>query len=363
MKRINYKVMHVVEAFGGGVGHSIKQIYTNYAEDLEGIVVHGERDLNISLFKDSEHVFFQKWNVGREISVRDINSYFELVEIIRAHQPDLIHCHSAKSGVLGRLAAKKFDIPCVYTPHSYSFLRTDVTRFKAFLFKKIERMLSSTAVTIACGLEEYAEAIKLKGSVEVVENGVDTTRFYPKDNYENESGFSVTSVGRICPQKDFEFFKSLANDERLKDVTFNWVSGEDNECIQDLPKNIRLYGRLSPEKVADLLRESNAYINTALWEGLSRSVLEGMASGLPLLLRDSPGNREVVFRPAVAHEFNSIETAVNEIIKVRDICKSNSAYGRKNFDIAKRFYSAEKTQSRIRSIYDALVFSKMLGGK
>ena len=65
-------------------------------------------------------------DIVREINIyKDAKGLFQIIKIIRQLKPDLIHCHSAKAGILGRIAGPLLNTPTFYTPHAYSFLSTD----------------------------------------------------------------------------------------------------------------------------------------------------------------------------------------------------------------------------------------------
>ncbi|MFS8630836.1 MAG: glycosyltransferase, partial [Bacillales bacterium] len=74
----------------------------------------------------------------RELSpIQDFRSSLQLKKLLKELNPDLIHLHSSKAGVLGRLAnsllfSNKKQI--FYTPHGYSFLRLDVSATKRKLY-------------------------------------------------------------------------------------------------------------------------------------------------------------------------------------------------------------------------------------
>lgn len=359
--RNEYTIMHVVEAFGAGVGHSIHQIYSGYHPDIKGVVVHGSRDFNVDLFEKSRGVRFIKWGATREISfVNDFAALVQLVSIIREIKPTLIHLHSSKAGVLGRVAARMLGIPCLYTPHSYSFLRSDVSPLKRCLFRFIEKILASSATTIACGLEEFSLAQSFSCKSTLVENGVNADRFKPRQKGLVKKGRKrIISVGRISPQKDFEFFKKLAASKELSQFDFLWITGakDDEAKIAD---NFFVYGERTPDELADLYRNSDIYLSTALWEGLSRAALEASLSGLPLVLRDCPGNRELLFRLSETSGFTDMPSAIACILKTAECIDENCDYGLGNHFSGLKFYSHNGVQARIRSIYDGIAFDQLV---
>ncbi len=354
----SHKIMHIVEAFGAGVGHTVHQIYSKYTEDIPGVLVYGARDLNSELLNPSLNMKYLKWSAGREINLkRDFLAFKELLKFIESERPTVIHCHSSKAGVLGRLAAFVKRVPCVYTPHSYAFLRTDISSNQRFLFKSIERVLARLAVTVACGLEEYKMARQMSSMVEIVENGVNLETFSAALTNKYQK-FTFISVGRRAPQKDFPFFCQFAAHPLMIDCNFIWITGEQHEDYK-IGDNVDVLGARNPKQIVEILQRSHCFLNTSLWEGLSRAVIEGAACGLPLLLRNSPGNREIAFRPLAVEVFDDIEDCVKFALLIKKEFQSDSRYGFSNALKVRDFYNSSKTQSRIRSIYDAIAFTNL----
>src|SRR5690606_33464644 len=112
----------------------------------------------------------------REFSlIKDIKSTAQLVKTLKNINADIIHLHSSKAGVLGRVAVcflKKKSL-VYYTPHGYSFIRTDISKLKKNTYKFIESKMNYFfgTTTIACGDTEYEIASKI-GKSKLIRNGV-----------------------------------------------------------------------------------------------------------------------------------------------------------------------------------------------
>jgi glycosyltransferase involved in cell wall biosynthesis len=353
-------MMHVVESFSGGVAHSIRTAVEAYCADLPGIIVYGPRDFDGTRFHFHPNVTLVPWDVTREVGPSDFNALLSLIRIIRDQKPTVVHAHSSKAGLHARIACTLLGVPCLYTPHSYSFLRSDVSPFSRSLYTGIEFVAARFGYTIACGLEEASLARRLGGKSTVVENGVDLSVFGQRRAVAGRSDgpFTFVAIGRVSPQKDYGFFERVCSSPELGSCRFIWITGEPGGDRQP-SANVWLLGERSPNEVASILRNADCFINTSLWEGLSRAVIEAAAVGLPLLLRDSPGNRELIFRGVQGAAFKTIHEAVLSALAVIQRCEADPAYGRGNVDLIAKFYDARKTQSRLRSIYDALAFDRL----
>lgn len=72
--------------------------------------------------------------------IRDLKCLIQIIKHLKKVKPDIIHCHSAKAGILGRIAGVYLKIPTVYTPHAFSYLSAQ-KRSSKILYKSIERFL------------------------------------------------------------------------------------------------------------------------------------------------------------------------------------------------------------------------------
>src|SRR5690554_1934638 len=163
MSRI--KVVHIVEALGGGVYTYFKNLThffgsAEVTKEIDTIIIYSSKRKEIdpeNIKKDfSENVTLIEVDMVRELSpFHDFRSTIQLKKLLKELNPDLIHLHSSKAGVLGRLAnsllfSNKKQI--FYTPHGYSFLRQDISAPQRALFRFIEKYSQRFfgGTTIAC---------------------------------------------------------------------------------------------------------------------------------------------------------------------------------------------------------------------
>ncbi len=357
-------VVHVVERFYGGVRDSIITIIRNYVGEYEPVVVCGTRNF-VMLPEDlRDKVRIEHFP---EVPSTKLNSILKsvraLIKIIDQVQPDVIHLHSSLAGAIGRMACALRRRRCFYTPHCYAFLQVNYSKTSRAIFWLIEFALAPFGQTIACGLEEYKLGNRFIGPRTVVENGV-SIEFLDLERDWNlkRHGDSLKwiMVGRECPQKDHTALFALASGPAFRDDQFVWVTGGEAPPTSPLA-NLSILGRVEPTELAEIMASCDVYINTSRWEGLSRSVIEALALGMPLLLRDCPGNREVNFRGALSRIFRSKEDIQQVAEEFRQSLNSGDRFKahRANRLLAQKFYNGAKTSARIRSLYDAEIFSNI----
>lgn len=325
----------------------ITGICERMSDHVRSVIVHSDRDFDADLKCKLSAVEFIRWPVGREIGLQDISALCKLRKIVREVDPDVIHLHSSKAGALGRAACAFMGRRVLYTPHSYAFLRRDVSQLKRSLYRFIEWSLSKLAVTLACGLEEYGIARRMAGPVALIPNSVDFEIFRRAGATALAAKRAVIAVGRICPQKDFGFFRAIAR--QMPDTSFIWVSGQEGD-IHPVESNILVIGKVRASELASLYESAAVFLNTSLWEGLSKAVIEACAMGLPLVLRNVPGNRELPYLGADAWIFNSRDECVSQISEALRYVEKNTVSS-KNIELARRFFCTDGHE--IEAIYHA----------
>ncbi|MDV7137580.1 glycosyltransferase [Maribacter sp. TH_r10] len=306
MKKI--KVLHISEPFAAGVYNYIKDLcrFCDTEKDIESYVTYsGKReDTNKENFEHdfSPNTTLVEVDMEREISpINDFLAVYKIIKEIRRIKPDVIHLHSSKAGVLGRIAAKTYpEAKLYYTPHGYSFVREDISEFKKKLFWTIEKNTSRFfgGITIACGDTEYEFAKQIKHNSYLIRNGVDVNEIEKKEKNKRSKGFVIGTIGRISPQKNPYLFNQIAL--KFPEIEFIWVGDGENKNILT-SKNIKVKGWIPREEVLDLINEFNIYIQTSSWEGLPFTIIEAMALKKPIIATNVIGNKD-----AVKHNYNGI---------------------------------------------------------
>ena len=163
MKRI--KVLQVLN-FVGGVEICVRQIIENTdSKQIENIVLSQNIDSRRKITNSKKQkIKHYELTIQRQINVlKDLFAIIKMAEIIRKEKPNLIHAHSAKAGVIARIAALFFDVKILYTPHAFSFLSTNnYLKRKIFIF--VERMLKTNkTILLATSKSEKDHAINIVG--------------------------------------------------------------------------------------------------------------------------------------------------------------------------------------------------------
>ena len=129
-----------------------------------------------------------------------------MAEIIRKEKPNLIHAHSAKAGVIARIAALFFDVKILYTPHAFSFLSTN-NYLKKKIFVFIERMLKTNkTILLATSKSEKDHAINMIGfnpsKVILLNNAISPIKTQISSSNKIKHKNYICTIGRPSYQKN-----------------------------------------------------------------------------------------------------------------------------------------------------------------
>ena len=317
------KILYIVEAMGGGVFTYIVDLANELVDTYDMYIAYAVRKQTPSNYKDyfdkRIHLIEVK-NFGRAINpVKDFASLFEVKRIAAEINPDVIHLHSSKAGVIGRIAFSG-KIPMFYTPHGYSFLMENYKPMKRAMFKLIETVCAKRkCTTISCSAGEHQETLKLTKRATYVNNGINMAELQEIiDKTEKvEHSFTVYTLGRICYQKNPTLFNEIA--EALPDVRFVWIG--DGELREQLTsKNIEITGWADRSTAIRYAVNADVFLLPSRWEGLPISLLESMYMKKACVVSNVIGNRDVIHNG----ENGFVCTKVEDFVKAIEECQGEN---------------------------------------
>lgn len=363
------KILHVLHSVGG-VDVSLRLILESINTDkYENVVVHGLTDTK-KKFTDNLNKEIKSYQlpIYRDINLfKDFEALREILKIIKLEQPNIIHAHSAKGGVLGKIAGKITKTPVLHTPQAYSYLSAS-NKIKRRIYITIEKLLSFNGNKIlASSNSEMQRAIKEVGypqdrallfnnSIEPIEKisklGIDKS--WP-DHY-------ICSVGRPSFQKNIELMLDVIHHVKTRYKNIHLVlmgvgyHSPNLEAVKekikslDLKDNITLLEWTDREDIFNIIKNSQLYLTTARYEGLPYSVIESLALGKPIVATDADGNRDlvvdgyngyVIFNENVNELSNSVVDLLNNVEKNKTFSKNSLQFFHQNFNMTKNISNLE----------------------
>lgn len=153
------KVLHIGQLIGG-LDIYIRNSISFASGNIEYVIIHGRDDNSRPIYSKGQPVKEYLTDLQRELNlIKDIKTLWQAIRIIRNEKPDVIHCHSAKGGVIGRVAGFITQTPTLYTPHGFSFLCSP-SKKKQYIYKILERVAKLNSFMLACGESEQCLGIR-----------------------------------------------------------------------------------------------------------------------------------------------------------------------------------------------------------
>lgn len=247
--------------------------------------------------------------------VRILSAYKKVKKIIYQENYDLIHCHSPIGGVIGRTAAaagkRKKGTRVIYTAHGFHFYKGAPLK-NWLIYYPVEWICSFfTDVLITINQEDYALAKKHlhAGKVSYIPGvGVDIEKFknvkVDREEKRKEIGiprdaFLLFSVGELNENKNhITVIRAVAE---INDPQIHYMiagRGILREYLIDQIRKLQLEDQVHLLgfrcDIPELLKISDAYLLPSIREGLNVSLMEAMASGLPVVASKVRGNVDLI---------------------------------------------------------------------
>lgn len=305
----------------------------------------------LALAEDPQHPFRIKWfpELLHPIHpVCDIIALFQIFQFFKREAPDIVHTHSSKAGILGRLAAWMAGVPIiVHTYHGFGIHGGQNAALCGFL-RLLERMACAMSSRVIFVSEENRKAANdwrlAKVDREVlIRSGVRLADYPARilDRGAKKASLGcgmhktmIVSVGNLKPQKNPEgFVRVAAKAVALNpDLRFVFVGdGGLRSGVEALVIAHELYGKVFfpgwREDVPEILAAADIFVLTSLWEGLPRALVEAMKTGLPCVCFAADGIRDLIHDGqngflAPINDEDKIASLINELARDPDRAKA-----------------------------------------
>jgi len=236
-----------------------------------------------------------------------IKSYREISRIIKDGKFDLVHTHSTKAGVLGRLAAQGKSKAVLFTAHGWAFTEGKKA-WKRWPLARLESFMSDYCDKIIC-VSQFDKRLALEFGVgseekfDVIKNGINPSNFLSASPAEEISTFKgnenviATFIGRFMKQKDpLNHLRAIRRTESVKlmMVGDGPLLGSARRYVDENNLNgvVTLLGLR--HDVPKILAGSDMFVLNSRWEGLPLTIIEAMLAGLPVIASRVGGVSELV---------------------------------------------------------------------
>jgi glycosyltransferase involved in cell wall biosynthesis len=308
-----------------------------------------------------------EWRSGRAPGPAVPLEMRRLGRCIDAFGPRLVHLHSSKAGLVGRLVIRR-SVPTVFQPHAWSFeaLQGPLARL-AGRWERSATRWTSAIVCVSDAEKAMGESVGIVGEWRVIPNGVDLDRFGAVTAAERRSvrerlGFpdapSVVCVGRLSEQKGQDILLDawplvLAEvpDARL------YLVGGGPLGPQLKARGVRHVDFLGQRSdVPTLLAAANVIAMPSRWEGCSLAMLEALGRGRSVVSSDVSGAWEAIDGDAGAvvpiGEVGALSDAIVTRLKDLDTAEREGEIGRRR---AEERHDVIKMVERVAALYRELL--------
>lgn len=331
-----------------------------------GYEVHIAANFNNQIDRfDDKNVIKHQIDFDRNpFSKQNIRALKQLKILLDKESFDLIHCQSPSGGAITRLAAKntrKKGTKVLYTAHGLHFFE-GAPKKNWLIYYNFEKILGHyTDCIITINEEDYnnaKEKLKIKDVRHVQGVGIDLEKFKPqtkekklvlrKEYGYKEDDFILIYVGELSYRKNQDMAIEVIN--RLKDKIPNIKlilvgTGELKEKYEEkvkklnIDKNVEFLGYR--KDICNLMALSDICIPTSRQEGLPVNIMEAMATGLPLVVTNCRGNRDLIKNNKNGYivdldDIEGFKKAIENLYKspnIREAFRENSISVIKNYSI------------------------------
>ena len=257
-----------------------------------------------------------------------------LYRLCRELRPALVHTRN-QSGLDALLPARVAGVPCVHSEHGWDVDNLDGRQWKPLLLRRLHRPFVAQYITVSQHLARFmVEVVGARATrVTQIYNGVDTARFAPTlgqsrailpAGFRDPAVVVIGTVGRIQAVKDqATLLKAFARLSAAQPASAaRLVIAGDGPLLAELKALAESLGIAAltaflgaSDRIPEVLQALDVFVLPSLNEGISNTILEAMASGLPVVATAVGGNVELIQEGANGQLFSPRdETALAGIL-------------------------------------------------
>jgi glycosyltransferase involved in cell wall biosynthesis len=383
MEGTRHRIAHVItesEPFGGAQRNTLLTLKGLVRDGYEPELICGPEGRLISEAEAIGVKVHVVPDLVREVEpLKDIRAFFRLYRLFRSQDYCIVHTHSTKAGLLGRLAAWLAGVPLIiHTVHGVPF-ELDGNLRSRFYFA-LERWigyLSESLICVGDVLRQEVARWKIVPDRKLVTiySGIDFSSYVPRRapiEMRRLLGLKkawpiVGSVGRLSEQKAQHYLIQAVAllKEKYPEIKLLLVGEGElrpllEKQIQDLGLSSNVFLLGERDDIADLLNIFDVYAMSSRWEGIGRSLTEAMYWGLPVVATCVNGVKELIIDEETGllvppHNPSALATAVDRLASDRKVAKRLGSNAQKK---CRELMDGEHMIMAIEKLYGSLTNSK-----
>jgi glycosyltransferase involved in cell wall biosynthesis len=315
------KVLHIITRLdkGGSADNTLISVLGLNKEVFKVDLISGRTNFpSPKLTQLKEQNLIQYKEIGQLVRAihpfKDISALSKLYKNIKKGRYDIVHTHSSKAGLLGRLAARRAGVKhIIHTPHGHIFYGY-YGRCLSFMFIILERWAArytEKIITLTnAGIEEHVRyKIAPADKFITIHSGLELGSLQPSDTKNDvakefnidKSDKLVGTVARLVPIKGHEFLVKAAPLvlQYYPDTTFLLIGdGPLRKKLENLAQQLNVSNKIifcgMREDVPRLLNAIDIFVLPSLNEGMGRVLIEAMALAKPIVATRVGGVPDVI---------------------------------------------------------------------
>ena len=311
----------------------------------------------------------------------DLYALFKIYNLFRKEHYDIVHTHSSKPGIIGRLAAKLAGIKViVHTVHGFAFHESS-PKLSILIYGLLEKLVGyATDLVIFVNNKDRLTALKMKllpaKKTITIFNGVDLA-IYNNNNgsikakqligIEKNGHPFIGMVTRLWEQKAPEdFIRAIPfvvkNIPKAKFLVIG--DGPLREKLEQISTALNIQQNVIflgwRKDVKDLLKIMDIFVLPSLWEGLPISILEAMANAKPVIASNIKGNNELVIHgeTGLLVPIQSPQKIGESVLQLLGDSSLLNKMGQNGYQVVKMKYDINKIVQQINSEYQSILSLK-----
>ncbi len=299
------KILYIItQADGGGA-----QKYTlTLAKHFNGIIAAGNESSHLfTAAEDLQLTTYNLQHLKRNISpLNDILAIWEIRQLIKQIQPDIVHLNSSKAGILGSFASIFTKTKVVFTAHGFVFNEPLNVATKSFYLalEKVASDFRDFIITVSDADKNSALNNKIinSGKITTIHNGLEEIDFLSKEQAINKLGINpnkiiIGSTSNFYKTKGLDVLIDAISqmDEAIKakiEVVLIGSGPEDSNLklkIENLKlgNTVKMLGKI--EDAGKYIKAFDVFVMPSRKEGFPYAILEAMQAGLPIVASNTGG--------------------------------------------------------------------------
>ena len=291
----------ITKADVGGAQVHVLEILKRLKSHYRFVLATGEHGYLVERAQDLGIEIIVLKHLNRAISPsEDRRAYAECLAMLRTFKPELLHTHSSKAGVIGRLAAWRAGVPSLFTAHGWAFTEGAPALQRAYglVVESVLCRLIGRVVTVSSYDFELAKRYRvgLSRNRYLVKNGISMPLLCKQEKC--HKNLQILTIGRLSLVKNHAMMLDALSALTIPFHAHIIGEGECGAALEEqigslgLENKVELLGEVT--RTTKYLAEADLFLLSSNYEGLPLSVLEAMSYGIPVVATNVGGVSEAV---------------------------------------------------------------------